>query len=80
MWTRRKLINFHTFVLYNMLGKYGLIPFLLVQNGAVRGRVYQPHESHVPYTLQFLMDHNLHGMNLVHLSSCKFRRPPGMGA
>jgi DNA polymerase zeta len=35
---------------------------------------FQPYESHVPYNLQFLMDYNLFGMNLIHLDSVKFRR------
>ncbi|MPC09482.1 DNA polymerase zeta catalytic subunit [Portunus trituberculatus] len=47
------------------------------QNGVVQGRVFQPHEAHVPFVLQFLMDHNLHGMNMIHLQSCRFRQLPG---
>lgn len=27
------------------------------------GRTFQPHESHIPYILQFLIDHNLYGMS-----------------
>lgn len=50
------------------------------QNGVVQGRVFQPHEAHVPFVLQFLMDHNLHGMNMIHLSSCRFRQPTGEAA
>ena len=46
----------------------------LLQNGGVMGKKFQPHESHVPYTLQFMMDYNLQGMNFVHLSNAKFRR------
>ncbi len=46
----------------------------LLQSGAVLGLRLQPHESHVPYTLQFMMDYNLQGMNSIHLSGAKFRR------
>ncbi|KAG7168014.1 DNA polymerase zeta catalytic subunit-like 1, partial [Homarus americanus] len=46
-------------------------------NGVINNKVYQPHESHVPYVLQFLMDHNLHGMNMIHLATCRFRRSQG---
>ncbi len=35
--------------------------------------VLQPHESHVPFVLQFMIDHNLFGMNHIHLSDVKFR-------
>ena len=46
----------------------------LLQSGAIMGKVLQPHYSHVPYNLQFMMDYNLQGMNFVHLSRCLFRR------
>ena len=46
----------------------------ILQNGAVMGRVLQPHYSHIPYTLQFMMDYNLQGMNMIHLRHCLFRR------
>lgn len=48
----------------------------LLQNGAVMGLKIQPHESHVPYTLQFMMDYNLQGMNFIHLAHVKFRTEP----
>lgn len=35
---------------------------------------FQTYESHVPYNLQFLMDFNLFGMNLIYLNAVKFRR------
>lgn len=38
----------------------------LFQNGAILGRINQPHESHVPYILQFLIDYNLYGMSFLH--------------
>ncbi len=46
----------------------------LLQNGGVMGVRLQPHEAHVPYTLQFMMDYNLQGMNFIHLAGVKFRR------
>jgi DNA polymerase zeta len=36
--------------------------------------MYQPHEAHVPYILQFMVDYNLYGMSLVNLKNVKFRR------
>lgn len=45
----------------------------LLQSGAILGQAFQPHYSHVPYTLQFMMDYNLQGMNLLHLRHAKFR-------
>ncbi|KRT84134.1 hypothetical protein AMK59_2785, partial [Oryctes borbonicus] len=37
----------------------------LLQNGSILGKVYQPHEAHIPYILQFMIDYNLHGMRLL---------------
>ena len=45
----------------------------MLQSGAIMGKVLQPHYSHVPYNLQFMMDYNLQGMNFIHLSHCLFR-------
>lgn len=47
----------------------------LLLGGAVLNRSFQPHESHFPYLLQFLVDYNLYGMGLIHLSKVKFRHP-----
>ncbi|KAK2721241.1 hypothetical protein QYM36_003500, partial [Artemia franciscana] len=49
----------------------------LLLGGNINGIVIQPHEAHVPYILQFFMDYNLQGMNLLHLAHFKFRRKPG---
>jgi DNA polymerase zeta len=38
--------------------------------------MYQAHEAHIPYILQFMIDYNLYGMNLVNLENVKFRRNP----
>ena len=46
----------------------------LMLNGNIMNESFQPYESHVPYNLQFLMDFNLFGMNLIYLDSVKFRR------
>lgn len=44
------------------------------QSSCVLGEVFQSYESHVPYQLQFLLDHNLHGMNLLHAANPCFRK------
>lgn len=46
----------------------------LLQNGGVMEKHFQPHESHIPYVLQFMMDYSLQGMNFLHLRNAKFRR------
>jgi len=46
----------------------------LLAGGAVMNQVLQPHESHVPASLQFMMDYNLQGMNFIHLRHVLFRR------
>ncbi|AWP19571.1 putative DNA polymerase zeta catalytic subunit [Scophthalmus maximus] len=48
----------------------------LLQSGAVMNKSYQPHEGHIPFLLQFFIDYNLCGMNLVSLGAIKFRRSP----
>lgn len=49
----------------------------LLQNGVILGKVYQPHESHVPYILQFMIDFNLYGMSFVYtpLKLLRYRQP-----
>ncbi|XP_034475797.1 DNA polymerase zeta catalytic subunit [Drosophila innubila] len=48
----------------------------LLQSGAILNKNFNPHESHVPYILQFLIDFNLYGMSYIHvpLEVIKFRR------
>ncbi|KAL8116725.1 hypothetical protein AgCh_023033 [Apium graveolens] len=47
----------------------------LLVGGAILDKVLQPHESHVPFLLQFLIDHNLYGMGHLHVSKMMFRTP-----
>ncbi|KAK1386104.1 DNA polymerase [Heracleum sosnowskyi] len=47
----------------------------LLVGGAILDKVLQPHESHVPFLLQFLIDHNLYGMGHLHVSKMMFRIP-----
>uniref|UniRef100_A0A6P4FM18 DNA polymerase zeta catalytic subunit n=2 Tax=Drosophila rhopaloa TaxID=1041015 RepID=A0A6P4FM18_DRORH len=48
----------------------------LLQSGAILSKNFSPHESHVPYILQFMIDYNLYGMSYLHvpLEVLKFRR------
>ena len=41
----------------------------LLGGGAVMNKLLQPHESHTNYILQFMMDYNLQGMNLVTINN-----------
>lgn len=45
----------------------------LCSNGAILGQPFQPHESHLNFTLQFFIDFNLFGMNNIDLQTVKFR-------
>lgn len=47
----------------------------LLQNGVVLDKNFHPHESHVSYVLQFMIDYNLYGMSYVHVpqDTLKFR-------
>ena len=47
----------------------------LLQSGAVMDRKYQTYESHIPYLHQFFIDHNLFGMDYIHLKDGRFRMP-----
>lgn len=46
----------------------------LCSNGAILGQPFQPHESHLNFTLQFFIDFNLFGMSNIDLQTVKFRR------
>lgn len=45
----------------------------LLVAGVVLNQQLQPHESHIPFVLQFMIDHHLFGMNHIHLANVKFR-------
>ncbi|CAM6067733.1 unnamed protein product [Sphagnum tenellum] len=47
----------------------------MLMGGGIMNRKFQPHEAHVPYLLQLLIDQNLSGMSHIHLSGLKFRHP-----
>lgn len=46
----------------------------LLMNESTLGQLFQPHETHLNFTLQFMIDYNLHGMSFINLSEIKFRR------
>ncbi|XP_057670686.1 DNA polymerase zeta catalytic subunit isoform X2 [Diorhabda carinulata] len=46
----------------------------LLMNASTLGSQYQPHEAHLSFTLQFMIDYNLHGMSNLLLSKIKYRR------
>ncbi|KAI8639136.1 hypothetical protein BD408DRAFT_392872, partial [Parasitella parasitica] len=39
----------------------------ILQSGAIQNISFQPHEAHLNFELQFLMDHNLYGMDWIHI-------------
>ncbi|KAL8136319.1 hypothetical protein V2J09_002320 [Rumex salicifolius] len=47
----------------------------LLLEGAILEKSLQPHESHIPFLLQFLVDYNLYGMGHMHLARLRFRLP-----
>jgi hypothetical protein len=51
----------------------------MLQSGAILGTAFQPFEAHIPFLLQFFVDHNVVGMGYLHLSnghdSLRFRGP-----
>ncbi|XP_034253905.1 uncharacterized protein LOC117652853 [Thrips palmi] len=46
----------------------------LLQNGAILNKVFQPHEAHIPFILQFFIDFNLYGMSFIDFQHVKYRR------
>ncbi len=42
--------------------------------GAVVGSPLQPFEAHIQYTMQFMIDHNLHGMNFIKVTNVGIKR------
>lgn len=59
----------------SMKNKMNLFRLFRFQNGVVLNQTLQPYEAHIPYILQFMMDYNLYGMNLINLNSVKYRHP-----
>jgi len=47
----------------------------IVRSGVINDCVYEPYESHIPFLLHFVIDHNLYGMNFVYFKSPCFRQP-----
>lgn len=47
--------------------------YTLLQNGHILNKIYQPHEAHIPFILQFMIDYNLHGMSFINISNLKYR-------
>ncbi|CAG9530449.1 unnamed protein product [Cercopithifilaria johnstoni] len=47
-----------------------------LQKEARKDSIFQVYESHVPYILQFFVDHSIFGMDLVNFISVKFRISP----
>ena len=60
--------------LYDPLNIRMLADILLT--GAVMETPLQPHEAHLPFPLQFMIDYNLYGMSLIYLAELQFRFSP----
>ncbi|XP_008215763.1 DNA polymerase zeta catalytic subunit [Nasonia vitripennis] len=45
----------------------------LLQNGCILDQVFQPHEAHIPFTMQFMIDYNIYGMSMINLRNVKHR-------
>ncbi|KAK2584377.1 hypothetical protein KPH14_006763 [Odynerus spinipes] len=45
----------------------------ILQNGAICNQTLQPHEAHIPFILQFMIDYNLYGMNFINVKNVKYR-------
>ena len=47
----------------------------VLRSGVIQGVEMQPHEAHINNILQALIDHDVGGMDYLHLRGCKFRSP-----
>ncbi|KAL1488019.1 hypothetical protein ABEB36_015394 [Hypothenemus hampei] len=45
----------------------------LLLNGQILEQQFQPYEAHLNFTLQFMIDYNLHGMSFMEVSEISFR-------
>ena len=45
----------------------------LLLTGNILDTAFQPHEAHIPFSLQFLIDYNLYGMSFIYLDKLQFR-------
>lgn len=66
----------HSFIkisLYNP--KHASKMSAMLASGSILGHKFSIFEAHIPYILQFLMDHNLVGMGYMNIKSCFFRSP-----
>ncbi|CAO1623914.1 unnamed protein product [Parajaminaea phylloscopi] len=47
----------------------------ILQSGRVLRTVFQPHEIHIRYQLQFMLDYNIFGCDYIDLETARFRLP-----
>lgn len=61
-------IGYQTYLKIYMTNPYEKHQMLeVLQSGAIQNISFQPHEAHLNFELQFLMDHNLYGMDWIHI-------------
>jgi hypothetical protein len=61
-------IGYQTYLKIYMTNPYEKQQMLdILQTSAIRNTSYQPHEAHLNFELQFLIDHNLYGMDWIHI-------------
>lgn len=47
----------------------------ILQSGEVMGQIFQPHEAHIPYLMQFFLDWGVNGMAYLFAKDLRFRYP-----
>lgn len=61
-------IGYQTYLKIYMTNPYEKHQMLeVLQSGAIQNISFQPHEAHLNFELQFLTDHNLYGMDWIHI-------------
>jgi hypothetical protein len=61
-------IGYQTYLKIYMANPYEKQQILeILQTNAIGNTSYQPYEAHLNFELQFLMDHNLYGMDWIHI-------------